>query len=233
MMTTFGDTVEVLQSDTTVNVDNGMSTDEIANLIDLLPKYIPYGKTLTIQLADGTYTPSKTLHVGGFIGAGTLRIQGNTSETAGLHTDQAVHWDGSGLGAHVIRFWAIHCFLETNYLKISVPATHYGVRWVGCSAARSSYNYFVGTGTGASAYATNSYEGSFASVGYTYFDSIYCAILAEGGHILSDNNAETGGNTQYEIISVSGTACYFPNGFGNTHAKSQGGNIRTYTGTET
>ena len=76
----------VLNSSMVLNLDNTMSAAEINAKIDMLPKYISAGKTITIQFADGTYTLGGSLVIASFWGPGTLRVFGNTSEALALHS---------------------------------------------------------------------------------------------------------------------------------------------------
>jgi len=241
MMTTFKDTVDILQSDTTVNVDNTMSAAEIVAAIQSQPKYIPYGKTLTIQFADGEYPLSATMDLGGFIGAGKIVLQGNTTETAGLHTDQAVHLDFSGVEdpAVAIEFRRISCELQFNYLKVTYDRDEgYGLRFDSCRSAYVQYGYIIGGYVSGDAKVFYGIVSTYGACVYTrnnYLQSAYCGIFSQGGHIFSYDNDEAGASPpspHYEVISSSGTVCY-EGTYGGTHAKNLGGNIRISTGQET
>jgi uncharacterized protein YoxC len=110
-----------LTEDITVNFDNSMSDTQIQDIINSQPKNLN-SYTLTFQYADGTYTLTSGHNYDDFYG-GSLIIQGNSSEATTMHTNQAVHLNGSGLSAGVrnINVNNCACLCYVKWMKFTHP----------------------------------------------------------------------------------------------------------------
>lgn len=91
----------MLQSDTTVNFNSGMTTAQIQALVDAQPKNLN-GHAITFQFADGEYTFTQQVVFPNFIN-GTVNVQGNPSENASpARTTQAVYLNSSASACNTI-----------------------------------------------------------------------------------------------------------------------------------
>lgn len=184
--------VRKLEANTTVNIDNSMSADDIQTLIDAQPRYIPEGVALTFQFADGTYTLSHELKFDGFIGGGKLAVYGNTTETTGLHTTQAVSLDFSGQNCHGLIFYSC-VYVDVRFLKITIKSdtgTYACVLGGYDTNMWLRYSYLLGT----SASYGNAFWIIMANgfIDSTYVSTIKSGIYGYFAHIHSRTNDDTG-----------------------------------------
>lgn len=195
-----------LDANKTVNLDNSMSAATIQALIDAQPKYIPYGKTLTFQFADGTYTLSAELVWEGFDGGGTVRIYGNASDNS-LSTTKAVYLNFSGQACNGIVVYACSCKMDIHFLKIAVNSSG---GWCYCLSAQhnirvvAQYNYFLGNSTtnGAGVLVI---MGKFYAYS-NYFSDIQRAFYGSNDvEIMSYNNDDTGTQPAYGLYAAYNT----------------------------
>lgn len=185
-----------LRSSMTLNLNNGMAADDINAKVDLLPRYIPYGKTLTIQFADGTYTLNKTLNFAHFNGPGTLLIQGNSSETTALHSNQAVVLDFMASQVTPMSLY-VTCMVEVKFIKMNVKCTAgaNGIYIQECPCVQISSNFLNGDGYTngygmfsqySKLYAFNNYIDFFYSA---FLNNVTGVIYATGnGTVVNTNN---------------------------------------------
>lgn len=137
--------------DRTIALDNSMSASDIQDLIDAQLKYIPYGKTLTFQFEDGTYTLNNEIKFTGFFGGGTLDILGNSSDS-GLGTSKSVSLNPSATQTNCIEILGNSvALIRFRYCKVTFDSPN---GYSGCYLfGNSSYiqigdSYFLGAGIG-------------------------------------------------------------------------------------
>lgn len=116
----------------TVNFDNSMSAGTINDIIEATDHYIPPNVSLVFQFADGVYDLSTALNFSGFYGGGSLRIQGNQSESATTnHVNQAVSldfYDGGNNDCNGLQLYRNNVYVNINNIKITTQATsRYGI----------------------------------------------------------------------------------------------------------
>ena len=197
-----------LLANLTVNLDNSMSASDIQTLIDACPKYIPYGKTLAFQFADGTYTMPSQLTWEGFHGGGDLKISGNTGES-GLHTNQAVHLNFSGQDCNGLYFEANNIYVYISNLKISIKTNTSSSIGIYASRGNTSitpyYNYILGNNTTHGVGLQSRESKMFAFNNYVSFlNSGLSAYM--NGELISRTNDEAGVDPKYGLkASYNGT----------------------------
>ena len=194
----------------TINVNSAMTADQIQTAIDGISKYIPYGVTVTLQFADGTYTLNHQLTFRGFYGGGTLTIQGNPGEspndTGHLHTDQAVILNFGGQVSNGLYLRACSLWVRIRNLKIMVntnSGTAAAVYGVDATYVTLGGSYLVGTSISGGYLATQAY-GGVQMVSLTYFENASTALYAAGATILSASNASTGTPPYWALVAAEG-----------------------------
>jgi hypothetical protein len=200
----------VLNSSMTLNLNNSMSYSDINAKIDMLPRYIPLGQAITVQFADGTYTLGGALVFANFWGPGSLVIQGNTGETSGLHTTQAVILSTVAAKTYGTYLYGLKCYTFISKLRIDVSTAdgQTGIWLQESDSVIVAYSYLKGNGTGGGGYMVYNYL-SKMFVQNTYIDNSYCAFL---NHIHSvtaciDNSSTV--NSQYGRIGIGATFSSF------------------------
>jgi len=190
----------------TLNLNSSMSYDVINAKIELLPRFIPPGKVLTVQFADGTYTLGDSLYFANFWGGGSINIQGNTGETNGLHTNQAVILSTVAAVKYGLRLYGIGCIVNVGYLRVDVSTSggQTGLYCYDCDAVRVYNSYMKGNSVGGAGYMVYNFR-SKLFINQTYIDNSYCALLNfTDGYLATQNNSSTV-NNQYTIISIGAT----------------------------
>jgi len=156
---------------TVINFNNSQTRYDIQTIINNLPRLIRIGVQLTLQFADGTYNLDDQINIQGFYGGGSLFIQGNTSETYALHTNQAVHLNfnndtvgiycrGNSLGEIRIQYlkitaqdkecvtcqWSSYYVVENNYCIVTgtTVANQGVIHLAGNVKGRVQFNYING-----------------------------------------------------------------------------------------
>ena len=179
-----------------------MSSAEIQQIIDGVGKHIHSGVTITFQFADGTYSLTNSLIWEGFYGGGTIIVDGNTSETSGLHTSQAVVIDGSSLSSDTLSFRNIHVHTYVRYLaaKGSDTSWHAAFSFIRCSAIEVQYSYAYSD----SKTNTNiGFGANWQTLGkwhYCYVSNTHYGFNADqGSTMISENNASTGTDPTYGL----------------------------------
>ena len=153
----------------TINLTNSMSADAIQTAIDAVGKHVPYGVTVTLQFADGTYTLSHQLTVQGFYGGGKILVPGNPAESATLHTNQAVFLNFSAQDCNGIVAYGNSATVEIDFLKIMVKTdvkdTTAVLAWWD-SDVRITGAYLLGTSTANGYLAYQRYDGTMGRSSY-------------------------------------------------------------------
>ena len=207
-----------VQESTTVNLDNSMTTADIQAEIDALKKYIPFGETVNIQFADGTYvaTAGQGIDVSGFYGGGSLEIQGNLSEPGAntTHSNQLVILDcvTNGGGASGIYIHGnMLAYIRVRNVRVNFDATN---------QHRGIYAYYNG---GVIQIATSSTLGDLSTGGIgvwvawgtyakvnnmDFSNSGYGLYVSEGARVYSAVNGSFGTNPNYGIAAQAGGTIY-------------------------
>lgn len=192
----------------TINLDSSMSAAQIQEKIDAVPKYIPAGRTVTFQFADGTYDLNSGLTFEWFYGEGNLLIVGNTGNTI-LHTNQEVTLDFStSTSSHSILVSRSQILTTIKNLHIKFTPSNNGQ--TGIHLGYNSmpifiyYSYFeslnnnVGVGLEA--------RMSKVWLQNNYFNNINTAIISYFmSNIYSTNNDDTGTPPTYALVSRYGS----------------------------
>lgn len=192
----------------TVNFTSTMTAAEINALIAAVPKYVPYGQTLTFQFGDGTYTLTAPLYFNGFNGAGSVYIYGNTTEAGAttLHTTQQVILDFSATSCHGVYLSNTRCYTIIRNLKIitkSEVATQYGLYIELCPYVLVYYNYVLGTGyaAGYAGCCITVTAGAYARILYNYVSANTYGITVSNANAQSDRNESTGASLLYGLYA--------------------------------
>jgi hypothetical protein len=198
-----GDITVIPEVSQTLNFTNSQTATEIQAEIDALHKYIPQGVSITLQFADGTYNLSSSISVRGFYGEGQFNIRGNTSETAGLHTNQAVHlnFNNSTWGINVTNNSLSLVFIE--YLRVTVQDGNTAINLQRQGHSRIRYNYITcGGTTNGSNSAILAHQGNRVQAINNYFSNCYYGIRAYSTSMVnSQNNDDTGTLPRYGLAS--------------------------------
>jgi hypothetical protein len=179
----------------TVSIAANSNAATIQAALDGIAKYIPYGVTVTVQFADGTYTLSTSINIQGFYGGGDLIIQGNTAEANATvkHTTQSVILDASGQVSSAVLVRRNSVVVTFRNFKVKWLAdntnNYYGI-WVGENGMRANvyYNYFEASNNTTYSDAVAS---TFSSINLyrNYMKTGYSAMDAwSGGFIYSNDN---------------------------------------------
>ena len=199
------DITVIPETSRTINLNNSMTASDIITEINSIGRYLPEGVVITIKFADGTYTLDQQIVISGFYGGGRVNMHGNTSESASLHTNQAVHLNWTGSGSH-----GLYVIANTNpdwtfqYLKITTDDGYTGLICQRMRYCFVGYSYFVSTGKTSSetrgVYIINE---ATAQVTNNYFTGQYYAIEArDEAHIYSTINDDTGTQPNYGIRAI-------------------------------
>jgi len=191
-------------ADITINFNSSMTASQIQALIDQQPRFVPWGTTLIFQFADGTYNLTEPLYFIGFFGGGRIFVQGNTSETAGLHTNQAVFLDFSGTASGLSSIYVNACSIQSfviRYLKIRKFGSD--VIKIRDSSASVVYCYCIGN---SSSHAIVEFQRSFGRVNYTYVSGGAATGIQsdDGATIICLNNDDTGTKPVYGLDARDG-----------------------------
>lgn len=187
----------------TINLTSSMTSAQIKAEIDKIPKYIPYGVDVTLQLEDGTYSNlTEQLDITGFFGGGNLLIEGETSDLT-LRTTQAVILDFTGLGSNGIRLINCSCRVQLRAIKIMVDDTKIGLvleKQIREAEIRSVYSHVAGTSSGGQAILAN--RGSQVDIVDTMVQGGQNGIAANHSRLRSFNCDSTGTNPIYGLLAV-------------------------------
>jgi hypothetical protein len=186
----------------TTQTVNFVATDtatEIQALIDAVPRYIPFGATVTFQFADGTYTLDTSLTWSGFYGGGTLHIYGNSANNT-LSTTKSVDLDFNN-DTKGIEINQCTCLWDVRYMQIEVDDGNRGV-----AVQQSGVNgvvqalYIILGGKSAGSSIGVSVNKSNTIIQDNYFNNPYYGILCTNtSHVFSYNNDDTGVAPTYGI----------------------------------
>jgi hypothetical protein len=230
----------------TVDFDNSMTAAQIQALINAVPKYIPYGVTVTFQFADGTYTLNATLSWTGFYGGGTINILGNTTEANAtvLHTTQSVVLDFSASTAVGVTVRNNEVYFMIKNLAVVTQGAATGYASLSLQHNTLSifvyYNYFYADSYVAGDAGSAIYCLSCPSVTvlYTYLSTHYYGILSSyNSSVYSNGNDDTGTPPIYGLYASGGSKIgkvgTQPSGSVNDEFESSGGEIVPHTYTTT
>lgn len=226
LRTMLGETTRV------INITAGMTTAQIQALIDGIGKYIPYGVTVSLRFADGTYTSTSVIDVLGFYGEGVLSIDGNTSETTALHTSQAVHLDGTSFAGNVINISFCSCRVQVRWMKITAQDGYKPINISSISIASIQYNYLILTGktsTNSRHIMTYGSKGQISLLN-NYINNGYYGVMAQGdSFVVSDNTVVTGTSPTVGLSAITFGKIYKlntqPTFTGSAESTSLGGSI--------
>jgi hypothetical protein len=191
----------------TIFIPVGASASDMQMLINSVPKYVPYGKTITFQFVDGTHTLSSSLSFNGFEGSGTLVVCGNTTETnaTSLHTTQSVFLDFSGQDCYGIQFSSCNLsniLVRNLKIKVKTGSADYACIYTNYvySNFRIFYNYLLGNSTSNGfGMAINSNTHSVYGLS-NYFGDIETAIIGSyNSNIFSSNNDDVATQPKYGL----------------------------------
>jgi hypothetical protein len=183
------------ESTRAINITAGMTTAQIQAEIDAIGKYIPYGVTVYLRFADGTYTATATLDILGFYGEGTLSIDGNITETTALHTNQAVHINGTSYAGSIININTCSAKVQVRFMKLTAQDGYKSINISSAGIVAVQYNYLILTGKT----STNSRHVMIAgakcqcTLTNNYINNGYYGITVQGSSfVTSDNTVVTG-----------------------------------------
>jgi hypothetical protein len=197
----------------TRNLNSSMSVSEMQAVIDGVDKYIPNGRIITFQFADGTYNIGTKLTFQGFYGGGRVYIYGNTSETDAtvLHTSQQVYINGSTIADNdgVIRIYENSCFFIVRNLKFQCSATTAHTCIIGTINSRPvdvRYCYLFGSTGGTNNTKGVGYSGGdTGGVTNTYVSNTRYGIVAGQNSVVQSNgNDDTGTAPNYGLSAQAG-----------------------------
>jgi hypothetical protein len=219
----------------TVHLDASMSTATIQSILNHIPRYIPYGITLTVQFNDGTYTLTAPLTITGFFGGGQLNIQGNISEAnaTALHTTQSVFLDFSGQspcnGLYISGNSVLNIFVKNFKIAVSSANDNNGILAIDNSCQLTiDYNYIYGTaiteGRGISFVRNSGWAVN------NYVSTLLYGITAVQAFVASRTNDDTGTSPAYGLYAtraaVIGKDSTQPTGSTSDEITDSGGVIR-------
>lgn len=220
------------ESTRTINITAGMTTAQIQAEIDAIGKYIPYGATVSVKFADGTYTATATIDILGFYGEGTLSIDGNTTETTALHTNQAVHIDGTSYAGNIININTCSAKVQVRFMKITAQDGYKPINISSAGIVAVQYNYLILTGKT----STNSRQVMVAgakcqcTLTNNYINNGYYGVMAQADcFTISDNTVVTGTSPTVGLASITFGKIYKlntqPTFTGSAESTSLGGQI--------
>jgi hypothetical protein len=188
----------------TVNFASTDTAAEIQALIDAVPKYIPYGKTVTFQFGDGTYSLTDSLNFDGFYGGGRVNIWGNTSDSTSKSTSQSVYLDFSASNGISVQGNRVS-FIEVKHFRIDTPDGNSCIYMTkNAGYVRVLYGYYTNDGK-----TSTSSNGVFVTqygkvyIQANYFNNNYYAIQANDmADLVSFDNDDTGTSPTYGLRAI-------------------------------
>ncbi len=195
----------------TVNLLQSDNTAAKQAKIDAVPKYIPSGVTLTFQFeTGGTHTETAALDFVGFWGGGTLNVNGNTSETAGLYNtqDTILDFTTNAVDGITVNNCTVGS-MQIRNLKVMIKdsANVQGILVYQCQNNMFiSFNYVLGAGITTIVYGIRAFSNpGMISVRKNYVSNMRYGVIASRTPLLySDGNDDTGTQPQYGLYSNTG-----------------------------
>jgi hypothetical protein len=183
--------------DRTIQFNNSMTVEQIQAVIDSIPKYVPYGKTVNINFAkDGvqeTYVFTDTLYLRGFYGGGEIMLNGDPlyvdSDTS--HITQRAILDGATNNVKCIR-------IENTALRVAIynlkfiSSSTYAIEAVYSDRIRVYCSYFY-----QQSYTTSHIRSNVASnmfVYKTYFEKGKNAVQTSYNGMIDCNDCYASNN---------------------------------------
>ena len=178
----------------TINVTAAMSTAQIQSQLDGIGKYIPYGVTVTVSFAAGTYTLTAPLTLDGFFGGGTVRLLGDATGGPVRHTTQTSILTTQAANTDTLYVRDCDCLIRIDYLRITPDATgdKHGVEVNRSRDVAIRYCYFLGNNVSAG-HGVMALTQSQVTVEATQFTNIGVGFSSIAGAIgVSNGNASSG-----------------------------------------
>lgn len=193
----------------TINIDNTMSSQEIQNMIDSIGKYIPYGHTILLQFADGTYTLTNELLIENFYGGGTLQIYGNATEFI-LSTPKSVILQTASSTDCIFRINGCYAYIQIFGIQMQKTVAMSGSTDGVIIINNTNYVYIIGCHI--KAFSTvgcllRAIDNSKCELVNTYTTLGNIRFYAARGSFI------TMWNSDYQIIGTSTTYAYVDGGF--------------------
>lgn len=182
-----------LTADKTLNYTTSDSAATINAGIAAVPRNLG-GNTLTIQLADGTYTNTATILISGFYN-GQVFLKGNVSNNT-LSTSKSVIIDTASASVDAVNISYCTAKVAVYYCRINIGSTKTGVYVRVCTDTDILACYIINTSltSGRGCYII---ETPFTLIQNTYFSALATAIDVYRSRVLSTNNDDTGTQPQY------------------------------------
>jgi len=215
----------------TITVNSSMTATEIQAEIDSIGKHIRKNVSITFQFSNGTYNLDNYLVFLGFYGGGSFFIQGDTSQTDGLHTNHNVHLNFNN-GSHGVWLFQNTAFMFVRHLKITTDDTYYSIYLARTGFSNIRYNYLISTGNVGNSRSINVIEGHSADIIENYFNnSFYGIISVLNSRVLSNNNDTVGTNPKYGLYAntnaiIAKSGANQPTGSIANETEANGGEIR-------
>jgi len=195
------DFTAVPETSRTINLNNSMTATDINNEINTVGKYLPSGVVVTFQFANGTYSLDNILYFNGFYGGGRIHIQGDTSQTNGLHTNHNVHlnFNNDTEGLYCLHNSCNDVHIE--HLKITVDDGYRCILLHRACYSSVSYCYIINNGQiSSSSRGIEVNNGQNTYLLNNYFSNNYYAIAVfECSKVNSTNNDDTGTQPKYGL----------------------------------
>ena len=214
----------------TINFTSSQTAAQIQADIDAVGKYLPDGVSITFQFGNGTYTLNNNLDFDSFYGGGVMYIQGDTSQTAGLHTDHNVHLNFNN-NTHGIICRRNSATFQVRHLKITCDDSKTCVLLISCASVYTLYNYLLNNAkTSSGSKAISMTSASIGTAEQNYFSNNFYGINCTTASIISsNNNDDTGTQPNYglrvDTAGIIGKANTQPTGSTANESLGQGGNI--------
>jgi len=219
----------------TINFTSSQTAAQIQTEINAVGKYISKGSDVIFQFANGTYSLDDTLNFVGFYGGGEIYIQGDTSQTDGLHTNHNVHLDFTGATLSLSAVNVDSCILSMVYVRHLKITAEDGDICLSANAEvglRVFYNYLINNAkTSSSSIGYRSFGGCTTQFTGNYVSNNHYAISSNvNSKIYSNGNDDTGTQPNYglhasnnSVIGKNGTQ---PSGATADELSNSGGEIR-------
>ena len=137
--------------DQTINLLDSDSSAEKQAKIDAVPRYIPYGISVTFQFeVSNTHVETASLSWIGFYGGGDIFIYGNTAEGTALYSTQNTIIDSSGVAGSALVFStnSVSIWLQNLKVIVSSSAGRNCITAANCFGLfRVIYNWFIEDGS--------------------------------------------------------------------------------------
>jgi hypothetical protein len=179
----------------TISLASSMTADQIQAAINSIGRHIPFGVSVTLQFADGTYLLNHALTIGGFWGGGCIEVLGSPIDAAPdyLHTSQLVALDFSAQNSHGLVFEGngVSVIVQGLKVRVKTDSTSDCALHIRGTYVQVESSYILGTSTtdGIAVYAVQEGEARIKS---TYFSHVQVAMRADyGAFIYSGANAST------------------------------------------